>query len=58
MGTVARDASANTLIANRDSTATGIMFKSAAAGAAAVNLGSAAIDGVLIQHLKIKTTGL
>ncbi len=58
MGTVARDASANTLIANRDSTATGIMFKSAAAGVPAVNLGSAAIDGVLIQHLKIKTTGL
>jgi hypothetical protein len=23
-----------------------------------VNLGSVAIDGVLIQHLKIKTTGL
>ncbi|CAB1216202.1 hypothetical protein [Acinetobacter bouvetii] len=57
MGTVARD-TANTLIANRDSTATGIMFKSSTVGATPVNLGSAAIDGVLIQHLKFKTTGL
>lgn len=56
IGSVTRDASTNMLKANRDQTSTGVVFKNASGGA--VNLGSAVIDGVLIQHLKIKTTGL
>ena len=56
IGSVTRDASTNMLKANRDETSTGVVFKNASGGA--VNLGSAVIDGVLIQHLKIKTTGL
>lgn len=36
--------------------ATGVVFKSI--NGTSKNLGSVAIDGVLIQHLKIKTTGL
>ncbi len=55
IGSVTRDAN-NMLKANTDASATGIVFKNAAG--AATNLGSAVIDGVLIQHLKIKTTGL
>ena len=46
----------NRLRAIETPTATGIMFKSPTG--TAVNLGSVVIDGVLIQHLKIKTTGL
>ncbi|MBI1450967.1 MULTISPECIES: hypothetical protein [Acinetobacter] len=56
IGSVTRDAGSNMLKANRDQTSTGVVFKNASGGA--VNLGSAVIDGVLIQHLKIKTTGL
>ncbi|RKG52675.1 hypothetical protein D7V64_08805 [Acinetobacter cumulans] len=56
IGSVTRDTSTNMLKANRDQASTGIVFKNAAG--TAINLGSAAIDGVLIQHLKIKTTGL
>lgn len=49
----------NLLDANKGDNATGIMFKSTAAnGTEFKNFGSVAIDGVLIQHLKIKTTGL
>ncbi|MFV5492219.1 hypothetical protein [Acinetobacter sp. ASP199] len=49
----------NLLDANKGENATGIMFKSTAAnGTDFKNFGSVAIDGVLIQHLKIKTTGL
>ena len=56
IGSVTRDPTSNLLKANRDVNATGVMFKNGAG--TAVNLGSAAIDGVLIQHLKFKTTGL
>ena len=35
---------------------TGVVFKSV--DGTSKNFGSAVIDGVLIQHLKIKTTGL
>lgn len=56
IGSVTRDSTTNMLKANRDTNATGVMFKSTSG--ASVNLGSAVIDGVLIQHLKIKTTGL
>ena len=56
IGSVTREVSTNLLKANRGADATGIVFKSPTG--AAVNLGSAVIDGVLIQHLKIKTTGL
>ena len=49
----------NLLEANKGENATGIMFKSTATnGSDFKNFGSAVIDGVLIQHLKIKTTGL
>ncbi len=56
IGSVTRDSTTNMLQANRDTNSTGVMFKSTSG--ASVNLGSAVIDGVLIQHLKIKTTGL
>jgi len=56
IGSVTRDVSTNLLKANRGADATGIVFKSPSGSA--VNLGSAVIDGVLIQHLKFKTTGL
>ena len=56
IGSVTRDATTNMLNANRDASATGIVFKNTSG--TAVNMGSAVIDGVLIQHLKIKTTGL
>lgn len=46
----------NMLKAKDGATATGIVFKSV--DGAVKNFGSAVIDGVLIQHLKIKTTGL
>lgn len=43
-------------MADTSSSAKGITFKDGAG--TAVNLGSAAIDGVLIQHMKITTKGL
>ncbi|WP_407305160.1 hypothetical protein [Acinetobacter sp.] len=46
----------NMLRAKDGATATGIVFKSV--DGTMKNFGSAVIDGVLIQHLKIKTTGL
>ncbi len=46
----------NLLNAQRENNSTGIVFKDR--NGVGVNLGSVAIDGVLIQHLKIKTTGL
>lgn len=49
----------NMLEANKTKEATGIVFRGIAGSTdAPVNLGSVAIDGVLIQHLKFKTTGL
>ncbi|MGE8540095.1 hypothetical protein [Acinetobacter sp. ANC 3813] len=45
------------LKANTATDSTGVVFRGVGA-AAPVNLGSVAIDGVLIQHLKFKTTGL
>jgi hypothetical protein len=58
IGTVER-LPGNLLNANKGANATGIMFKSSSAnGTEFKNFGSVAIDGVLIQHLKIKTTGL
>ena len=56
VGSVTRDPTSNLLKANTDANATGVVFKSPTG--TSVNLGSAAIDGVLIQHLKFKTTGL
>jgi len=56
MGSVTRNTTTNLLNANRGADATGVVFKSPTG--TAVNLGSAVIDGVLIQHLKFKTTGL
>ena len=58
IGSVTRDPLNNTLKANRAADSTGVVFRGPASGSAPVNLGSAAIDGVLIQHFKIKTTGL
>lgn len=46
----------NMLKAKDGATATGVVFKSV--DGIVKNFGSAVIDGVLIQHLKIKTTGL
>jgi hypothetical protein len=46
------------LKAVKTSNATGIVFRSPGTTTAPVNLGSVAIDGVLIQHLKFTTTGL
>lgn len=48
----------NMLKAVKTSNATGIVFRSPGTTTAPVNLGSVAIDGVLIQHLKFTTTGL
>ena len=46
----------NLLDANKTSSAVGVTFKDSSGNG--VNLGSAAIDGLLIQHMKITTTGL
>jgi hypothetical protein len=47
----------NNMLRAKDHTdATGVVFKGV--DGTAKNLGSVAIDGVLIQHLKFKTTGL
>ncbi|MGE8538895.1 MAG: hypothetical protein ACN6NI_06395 [Acinetobacter sp.] len=48
----------NMLEAKKTADATGVVFRTAGTNSTAVNLGSVAIDGVLIQHLKFKTTGL
>ncbi|MGC3819210.1 hypothetical protein [Acinetobacter sp. G11] len=56
IGTVERSATGNLLNANKTADATGVVFKNI--NGQPTNLGSVAIDGVLIQHLKIKTTGL
>lgn len=56
IGSVTRDPTTNLLKANTGADATGVVFRSPTG--TAVNLGSAAIDGVLIQHFKFKTTGL
>lgn len=55
MGTVERLPN-NMLRAKDHDNATGVVFKGI--DGTAKNLGSVAIDGVLIQHLKFKTTGL
>ncbi len=56
IGSVTRDPTTNLLKANTGADATGVVFRNSTG--TAVNLGSAVIDGVLIQHLKFKTTGL
>ena len=56
IGSTERVAGTNLLRAKTDTNSTGIMFKNA--NGDIKNFGSAVIDGVLIQHLKIKTTGL
>ncbi|AWL28248.1 hypothetical protein DJ533_06485 [Acinetobacter defluvii] len=56
IGKVGFSADNKSLIADRSINATGIVMKGGATGD--VNLGSAAIDGLLIQHFKISTTGL
>ena len=48
--------SGNLLNAVNTSSAVGVTFKDPSGNA--VNLGSAAIDGLMIQHFKISTTGL
>ena len=55
MGTVERLPN-NMLRAKDHDNATGVVFKGV--DGTAKTLGSVAIDGVLIQHLKFKTTGL
>ena len=57
IGSVERIANTNMLKAKDDNNATGVVFRGATDNAMR-NFGSAVIDGVLIQHLKIKTTGL
>lgn len=56
IGSVTRDPTTNLLKANTDSNATGVVFRGPSN--TMTNLGSAVIDGVMIQHLKFKTTGL
>ena len=56
IGSVNYETGTNRMRANESSNAIGIRFKDP--NGTAKNLGSAVIDGVLIQHLKIKTTGL
>ncbi len=55
VGDVAFDSATRTIEANTAVDTKGIVFNGASG---AVNLGSAVIDGVLIQHLKITTNGL
>ena len=56
IGTVTQGVN-NTLQADKSANAVGVSFgKTGTTGS--VNLGSAAIDGLLIQHMKITTTGL
>lgn len=57
IGTVGqKDSSPKLLDANKTVNATGVVFKDV--NGVGKNYGSALIDGLLIQHLKIKTTGL
>lgn len=56
IGTTERIPETNMLRAKDGVDSTGIVFKSI--DGSSKNFGSAVIDGVLIQHLKIKTTGL
>ncbi|QPF32755.1 hypothetical protein [Acinetobacter lwoffii] len=56
IGTTERIPGTNMLRAKDGVDSTGIVFKSI--DGSSKNFGSAVIDGVLIQHLKIKTTGL
>ena len=56
VGTVERLPGTNLLNAVSTENATGVVFKDISGKS--TNLGSVAIDGVLIQHLKIRTTGL
>ena len=58
IGSVTHDPTKNTIRANTARDSTGIVFRGSSVGATPVNLGSASIDGVLIQHMKIKTNGL
>lgn len=55
-GTVNINATTNQMTADRTANAIGVAFKGPSNNT--VNLGSVAIDGLLIQHLKITTTGL
>lgn len=57
IGSVERIANTNMLKAKDDNNAIGVVFRGATDNSMR-NFGSAVIDGVLIQHLKIKTTGL
>lgn len=57
IGSVERIANTNMLKAKDDNNTTGVVFRGATDNSMR-NFGSAVIDGVLIQHLKIKTTGL
>ncbi|MBJ9986004.1 hypothetical protein IAE19_11215 [Acinetobacter sp. S40] len=56
VGDVAYSTTTKSITADTSATAKGITFKDGTG--TAVNLGSAAIDGVLIQHMKITTKGL
>lgn len=56
IGTTERISGTNTLRAKDGVNSTGIVFKNT--DGVSKNFGSAVIDGVLIQHLKIRTTGL
>lgn len=56
IGTMNYDATNNLVTASSASTATGVQFTSPSG--ATTNLGSATIDGLLIQHLKMTTKGL
>lgn len=53
IGSVERIANTNMLKAKDDNNATGVVFRGATDNSMR-NFGSAVIDGVLIQHLKIK----
>ena len=55
IGSTLYDPAKNLVTADKSATAVGVSF---GRGASAVNLGSAAIDGMLIQHMKITTKGL
>ncbi|WP_180101187.1 hypothetical protein [Acinetobacter sp. YH12151] len=56
IGTTERISGTNLLRAKDGPNSTGVVFKST--DGISKNFGSAVIDGVLIQHLKIRTTGL
>ncbi|WP_130804643.1 hypothetical protein [Acinetobacter ihumii] len=57
IGDVAYNTTTKSISADTSANVKGITFKDGAGGSS-VNLGSAAIDGVLIQHMKITTKGL